>query len=729
MSVVINSNITSLTAQRALGDAQKMQAEAMGRLSTGLRINSAADDAAGLAIAEGFTSQIRGLSQAVRNASEALSLAQTAESALSETTDILQRVRELAVQASNTTLTTSDRTAIQNEVSSLISEIDRIATSTQYNSSNILDGTAQKLSFQVGDKIGQTVSLSIDSAKSADLGLAGAGAASAGGLVVGGKVAGTATVEHDDILINGVNFAANNAALTASNSVDPVTGAVTALAYSTATAAGVAAAINSNTSGHGVVATAATTVSGDSGSGVSAAGGTITMTGFDSQVFTIRATSSMDDMIAAINEAVDITVTKNARGGMDIVDTVGRTLVFGGNFDANNTGLNNLTNTGHVSLSSVDGKSDIVISGASTVEDAVAPNVNTQTSGIGERASAAAAMGLNLGTYSYSGATTVTTSQLGRTLLAGTDTITVNGVKLGNTADTVTAAANVTAADIAAAFNAVSAESGVSASAKNQVIMQMEMNNESAILSTANDFLTINGVATTTSANMAIASVVSDLNTDHLAANTGLTFEQSGSTIIISSESGSNISVTDAATAAQIVNVIHADGDSVDENAATFTAAAGEVYAFRGFLELTNNNGDVVIGTSATNDDDYATAETLAALLGLELSKKTESQASGGMDLSSATKASAALASVDAALNAVNTIRGGLGAVSNRLDHTVSSLTKTVENHTASRSRIMDADFATESAALSKAQVLAQASTAMLAQANAAPQLALQLLQ
>ena len=99
------------------------------------------------------------------------------------------------------------------------------------------------------------------------------------------------------------------------------------------------------------------------------------------------------------------------------------------------------------------------------------------------------------------------------------------------------------------------------------------------------------------------------------------------------------------------------------------------------------------------------------------------------MDLSSATKASAALASVDAALNAVNTIRGGLGAVSNRLDHTVSSLTKTVENHTASRSRIMDADFATESAALSKAQVLAQASTAMLAQANAAPQLALQLLQ
>ena len=426
---------------------------------------------------------------------------------------------------------------------------------------------------------------------------------------------------------------------------------------------------------------------------------------------------------------VDITVTKNARGGMDIVDTVGRTLVFGGNFDANNTGLNNLTNRGHVALSSVDGKSDIVISGATTVDDGAAPSQNTLSAGVGERVSAAAYMGLNLGTYSYSGATTVTTGQLGRTLLASTDTLTVNGVKLGNTAATVTAAANVTAADIAAAFNAVSAESGVSASAKNQVIMQMEMNNESAILSTANDFLTINGVATTTSANMAIASLVSDLNTDHLAANTGLTFVQNGSNIEITSAAGSNISVTDAATAAQIVNIIHADGDALDENGAAFTTAAGEVYLFRGFLELTNGNGDVVVGTSATNDDSYATAETLAALLGLELSKKSDALSSGGMDLSSATKASAALASIDAALNAVNTIRGSLGAVSNRLDHTVSSLTQTVENHTASRSRIVDADFAAESAALSKAQVLAQASTAMLAQANAAPQLALQLLQ
>ena len=111
---------------------------------------------------------------------------------------------------------------------------------------------------------------------------------------------------------------------------------------------------------------------------------------------------------------------------------------------------------------------------------------------------------------------------------------------------------------------------------------------------------------------MAIASLVSDLNTDHLAANTGPTFVQNGSNIEITSAAGSNISVTDAATAAQIVNVIHADGEALDENGAAFTPAAGEVYAFRGFLELTNGNGDVVLGTSATNDDSFATAETLA---------------------------------------------------------------------------------------------------------------------
>ncbi len=739
MAMVINSNIASLTAQRALGESQKMQQTAMERLSTGQRINSAADDAAGMAIAEGFTSQIRGLSQAVRNANEALSLAQTAESGLQETTDILQRIRELAVQASNTTLTSSDRTAIQNEVSALTTEIDRIATTTQYNSSNILDGSATALSFQVGDKSDQSISLSIDSATASDLGLSGAGAGASGGLVVGGKVDASVNaadlIEHDDVLINGQNWGASDAALTGRTEVDPITGANVTRAYTQQTAYGVAQIINSNTGAHGVEATAMTTISGDAGSGVTTGGGTVALTGFAAQTFTLGATNNMQELADAINQVDEhITATLNARGGIDYSDALGRTVTFGGDLTTGTSGFAALANTGHVSLSSVDGKSDIVISGPD-IEDAVAPNANTFSNhanaagDIGERVTAANLLGFNFGTYSYSGGTSITTGQLGRTLLAGTDTLTVNGVKLGTTPATVTLSQNVVAQDIAAAFNAVSDQSGVTALAKNQVTMQMNMNTESDVLSTDTHFLTINGVASTTGTNIAIDTLISDLNSDHLAAATGLTFTKKGnSSIVVESSGGANISIQDAATT-QIVDVIHADGDRLNENGAAVAPGGNATYLFRGFLELSNTSGDIVIGTTATNDDAYTTAETLAASLGLELSKKSDASSSGGLNLSSATNASAALAAIDTAINAVNTIRGGLGAVSNRLDYTVSNLTKTVENHSASRSRIVDADFATESAALSKAQVLAQASTAMLAQANAAPQLALQLLQ
>ena len=199
--------------------------------------------------------------------------------------------------------------------------------------------------------------------------------------------------------------------------------------------------------------------------------------------------------------------------------------------------------------------------------------------------------------------------------------------------------------------------------------------------------------------------------------------KKGGSSVVVEAAGGANISITDSATSS-ISDIIHFDGDRLDENGAAVAYGGGTTGLFRGYLELSNVSGDVVLGTTATNDDAYATAETLAGLLGMELSKKSDATSSGGLNLSSATNASAALTAIDTAINAVNTIRGGL-AVSNRLDYIVSNLTKTVENHSASRSRIVDADFATESAALSKAQVLAQASTAMLAQANAAPQLAL----
>ena len=162
MGLGINTNILSLNAQRNLNGSQSSLATSLERLSTGLRINSAKDDAAGLAIAERFTTQIRGLDQAIRNASDGISLSQTAESALGELTNNLQRVRELAIQSANSTNSSGDRAALDQEVQQRIAEIDRIARQTAFNGQKVLDGTFGTAAFQVGANVGETISLTLN---------------------------------------------------------------------------------------------------------------------------------------------------------------------------------------------------------------------------------------------------------------------------------------------------------------------------------------------------------------------------------------------------------------------------------------------------------------------------------------------------------------------------------------------------------------------------------------
>lgn len=171
MALTVNTNIASLTAQRNLTSSQNMLSSSLERLSSGLRINSAKDDAAGLAISERFTAQIRGLNQGVRNANDGISLAQTAEGALKEVTSNLQRIRELAVQSANSTNSASDRTALQEEVSQLVAEIDRVASNTTFNGTKLLDGSFTSKAFQVGANAGETVTISsIASSATSDLG-------------------------------------------------------------------------------------------------------------------------------------------------------------------------------------------------------------------------------------------------------------------------------------------------------------------------------------------------------------------------------------------------------------------------------------------------------------------------------------------------------------------------------------------------------------------------------
>ena len=171
MALVVNTNISSLNAQRNLESSQSTAATSLERLSSGLRINSARDDAAGLAISNRFTAQINGLNQAARNAADGISLAQTAEGALQEVTSNLQRIRELAVQSANATNSGSDRSALQLEASQLLAEIDRVATSSNFNGVSLLNGSFTSQAFQVGANAGETVSVSsISSARTTDLG-------------------------------------------------------------------------------------------------------------------------------------------------------------------------------------------------------------------------------------------------------------------------------------------------------------------------------------------------------------------------------------------------------------------------------------------------------------------------------------------------------------------------------------------------------------------------------
>ncbi|HEY6896545.1 MAG TPA: flagellin [Rhodocyclaceae bacterium] len=170
MAQVINTNVTSLNAQRNLNTSQMSLQTALQRLSSGLRINSAKDDAAGLAISDRMTSQIRGLNQAVRNANDGISLAQTAESALGNVSDILQRMRELSIQSANATNSDSDRASIQSEVGQLKQELTRIASTTTFNGQKILNGSQQSINFQVGSEANQTIGISIGDSRSTAVG-------------------------------------------------------------------------------------------------------------------------------------------------------------------------------------------------------------------------------------------------------------------------------------------------------------------------------------------------------------------------------------------------------------------------------------------------------------------------------------------------------------------------------------------------------------------------------
>ncbi len=284
MSLIINSNLASLNAQRQLTQTNNELSTSLERLSSGKRINSAADDAAGLSISNRMTSQVRGLNQAVRNAMDGISMIQVAEGALQESSNLLQRMRELAIQASNGIYSDLDRATLDAEVQQLVQEVNRIAETTSFNGQTILQGDKQDVSLQVGAEANQTISFGIPAMDASSLGLG-----STNGDVVGAEL----SIANDgglstDILagavkINGKSLSSYTAGTSLQTILDDINESVTGV---TATA----------------VASITTTQVGD---GVLANGDSITLSGslFDgsSQSFTLSNTTSLDDLVDAIN--------------------------------------------------------------------------------------------------------------------------------------------------------------------------------------------------------------------------------------------------------------------------------------------------------------------------------------------------------------------------------------------------------------------------------------------
>ena len=192
MALAINTNVASLNATRHLTKSTYNMWRTFERLSSGLRINGAKDDAAGLAISTRMTSQIRGINMAIRNTNDAISLVQVAEGALGETTNALQRMRELAIQANNATMTGSDRDDLQKEVTQLMAEIQRISTTTQFNGQNLMSGGYVTKDFQVGAEVGQTIQMSITDARVSALGLS---LADASGVSIGSAAAALGSID------------------------------------------------------------------------------------------------------------------------------------------------------------------------------------------------------------------------------------------------------------------------------------------------------------------------------------------------------------------------------------------------------------------------------------------------------------------------------------------------------------------------------------------------------
>ena len=664
----INTNIGALNAQKSMVNQTNKSDQAIERLSTGLRINHAADDAAGTAIASKMEAQVRSLGVAIRNGHDAISMTQTAEGALGEMENILQRIRELAVQAGNSSLSDADRSAIQDEVTALTDEIDSIAASTNFNGVQLLDGSNSEVDFQVGVDASDALSVTLDASSASDLGISGSLGTN---VFTSGRITLGAT---NSIAVDAIKFNGENAlsAVLATTTGD------------TDAAATIADGINTNTFKHGVVATAFNRVVGSEMGPVFSMTASFTIS-TEGVAETIAVQSSMSDLVDQINLQVQgITASQGANNSLILENTTGNSIIVGSNSFL--VGIDATTYEGMYRLENVDGshvKIELgnLANGYTQAATATPTNLNL--------------LGLN---ETHSPGTTKSNSVTSATI-ALTDDIRINGVQVGSTT-------LGTAKAKAAAINAISDQTGVTASASSTLFLDLDFDVDPV----AADF-NVNGQNVDISADDSVADVASAINT----ANVGVlaTASSEGELQLVDVAGGMiTIEMSQNTTFIQAAT----DGDNV-------TISVTQTIETFGILTLTDADGGVVKLT-----DDGVTNAGLAKL-GLEGQSEEEVSSSAGVNVSSLSGATQALSNIDDAIEKVSSFRASFGAVENRIDAKINNLTTLKVNTQAAQSRIEDADFAAETTNMTKAQILSQAATSMLAQANASKQNLLALLQ
>jgi flagellin len=713
MASVINTNVSSLFSQRSLGKSQDALQTSLQRLSSGLRINSAKDDAAGLSISERMSSQINGLDQATRNANDGISLTQTAEGGLNDITTSLQRLRTLAVQSANASNTDVDRSAIQTEAKQLTSEIDRIATQTNFNGIKLLDGGFKTQQFQIGANANETISVGMGNARISRLGVTDATSISSrqGFLASAGATADSVSLKNGDLLINGVSI---NAAVVADDTASSTNKNLSAIAK--------AAAINKATAQTGVSATVNQNVARGVGMSVTPAAGAsanFVINGVTISTATAANNSATRQAVVdAINAksgltGVLATDTGNDAEGVVLKAADGRNIDVSSSVDSVATGVKTGFFIGSYTLSSSsaidvqEGAGNIAHSGLSTgnydPQMAYASNVTTSDAG-----------------------TDVAGNATSRTAAFSTGDFKLNGVLIGASLakDDVASQNNNAASAIAkaAAINRLTSFTGVTATANATAVRGVSGGMTSADTSGK---LSINGVTTDTITTTGVSSDIARQNTVN-AINA--ISEQTG---VVAIDSGTNTyGVKLMATDGRNI-VISNDGGGLT---ATATGLGKIQESYYGSITLSSGNAFTIeAGINNTIDVAAGATPTANGLDHLGMGAGTyggtrTGQALADVDLSTADGATSALSAIDNAISTVNTQRANLGAVQNRFTSTISNLGSSSDNLTSARSRIQDADFAQETAKLTRNQILQQAGVAMLGQANQLPQQVLSLL-